>query len=58
MSKKIRLELTEEQFMRLYQEAEEGSYLRLILDSKLDSIVHRQLAIEEHNKKEGLRRWT
>lgn len=56
--KKVRLELTEEQFMKLYREAEEGSYLRLILDTKIDKLAERQTTIEEHNKKEGLRHWT
>ena len=58
MAKKIRLELTEDQFMKLYREAPEGSYLSYILEEKLNALVERDIRIEEHNKKEGLRHWT
>ncbi|SDI88858.1 hypothetical protein SAMN05421493_1402 [Pseudobutyrivibrio sp. 49] len=57
-TKKIRLELTEEQFMKLYREAPKDSYLYHLLDEKLNAMAKRTIDIEEHNKKEGLRHWT
>ena len=39
--KKIRLEITQLEFAKLYQEAPEGSTLRKILDKKIDDGVKR-----------------
>ena len=41
--KKIRLEISEEDFGRLYQESTEGSTLRRILDKKIDDMTKREL---------------
>lgn len=39
----MRIELSETDFIRLYQESTENSYLRTILDKKIDSIIEREL---------------
>lgn len=41
--KTIRLELTQEQFARLYQESETLPTLRKILDKKIDDMIKREL---------------
>lgn len=41
--KTIRLELTQEQFARLYKESGEASTLRKILDKKIDDMIKREL---------------
>ena len=41
--KTIRLELTQEQFARLYKESGETSTLRKILDKKIDDMIKREL---------------
>lgn len=40
--KKIRLEITQLEFAKLYQEAPEGSVLRKLLDKKIDDMVKRE----------------
>lgn len=40
---KIRLDLTEPEFLRLLGEAPEGSYLREILDRKIDREIDRSV---------------
>ena len=37
----MRLEISEADFVRLYQESTEGSFLREVLDKKMDSIIER-----------------
>ena len=41
--KKIRLEITQLEFAKLYQEAPETSTLRKILDRKIDDMVKREM---------------
>jgi hypothetical protein len=40
--KKIRLEITQLEFAQLYQEAPEGSFLRKILDRKIEDMLKRE----------------
>lgn len=41
--KKVRLEITQLEFAKLYREASEGSTLRKILDRKIDDMVKREM---------------
>lgn len=41
--KKIRLELTQLEFAKLYQESDSESTLRKILDKKIDDMIKREL---------------
>lgn len=49
--KTIRLELTQEQFARLYQESETLPTLRKILDKKIDDMIKRELYQDYINAK-------
>ena len=41
--KKVRIEISQLEFTKLYQEAAEGSVLRKILDRKIDDMVKREM---------------
>ena len=41
--KKVRLEITQLEFAKLYQESSEGSTLRKILDRKIDDMLKREM---------------
>ncbi len=41
--KKVRIEISQLEFAKLYQEAAEGSVLRKILDRKIDDMVKREM---------------
>ena len=41
--KKVRIEISQLEFAKLYQEADEGSVLRKILDRKIDDMVKREM---------------
>lgn len=51
MNKKIRLELTQLEFARLYQESETLPTLRKILDKKIDDMIKRELYQDYINAK-------
>ena len=40
--KKIRLEITQLEFAKLYQEASDGSVLRKVLDKKINDMIKRE----------------
>jgi hypothetical protein len=51
MNKKIRLELTQLEFARLYQESETLPTLHKILDKKIDDMIRRELYQDYINAK-------